>query len=166
MYTALFKKPIAGRSSFDFNRLMLLRVNSRYNRVAWRQLFLMYKIERSRPLFECGYSIIERERRKTIVEDLAITAFPRRDPETTGGREPSPSFSLSCPSYLALSPSMRCIELFLLSSALKRGHLWHRALFSQGGAIWKAICAFVRTITITGRAGLMMMARRLLSVPL
>lgn len=74
------RKPIAGRSSFDFNRLMLLHVNSRYNHVAWGQLFLVYKIERSRPLFECGYSIIERERRKTIV-DLAITAFPRRDPE-------------------------------------------------------------------------------------
>lgn len=38
--TALFKKPIARRSSFDFERLMLLRVNSRYNRAARGQLFL------------------------------------------------------------------------------------------------------------------------------
>lgn len=165
MCTTLFKKPIAGRSSFDFNRLMSLRVNSGYNHVAWRQLFLMYKIERSRPLLECGYSIIERERRKTIVEDFAITAFPRRDPEP---QEDEILFSLFL--YLVRPISLyhpaRCIELFLFSSALKRGHLWHRALFSQGGAIWKAICAFVRTIAITGRAGLMMMVWRLLSVPL
>lgn len=164
MYTVLFKKPIAGRSSFDFKRLMLLRVNSRYNHVA-RRLLLIYKIERSRPLLECGYSIIEKERRKTIVEDLAITAFLRRDPEP---QEDEDLFSLSL--YLVRPISLyhptRCIKLFLFSSALKRGHLWHRTLFSQGGAIWKAICAFVRTITIIGRAGLMMMARRLLSVPL
>lgn len=85
---------------------------------------------------------------------------------TAGEREPFLSFSLSRPSYLALSPCAMHRALPLFSSALKRGHLWHWALFSQGGAIWKAICAFVRTIAITGRAGLMMMARRLLSVPL
>jgi len=46
---ALFKKSIARRSSFDFERLTLLRVNSGYNRAARGQLFLMYKIERSSP---------------------------------------------------------------------------------------------------------------------
>lgn len=70
---------------------------------------------------------------KTIGEDPAITAFPRRDPEP----HEDETFSL----FLFISSVLSrfivlawCIALSFFSSVLKRGHLWHRALFSQGGS--------------------------------
>jgi len=134
--TALFKKSIARRSSFDFERLMLLHVNSGYNRMAWGQLFLMYKIERS-PLplsfAESGYSISKRERRKTIGEDPTITAFPRRGILNRRRTKPFLPFFLFRLSYLALSSSSTCRALsLLLIRVKKRASLAPGPVFSGG----------------------------------
>ena len=121
------------RAVFIWFRLMLPRVNSEHNRVTRKQLFLVYKIERSHPLARSGYNIIERERRKTIEEDPTITTFPRRDPEPQED-EIFPLFlfiSLVLSRFIILA---QCIALSVFSSVLKREHLWHRVLFSQGGS--------------------------------
>lgn len=53
---------------------------------------------------------------------------------TTGGWNLS-SLSLYLVSILSRFIVLaRCIALSVFSSVLKRGHLWHRALFSQGGS--------------------------------
>ena len=63
-------------------------------------------------------------------------------------RNPSSSLSLGGRPSVSFPPRRR----------VKKGPPLALGLFSQEGTIWKAICASVRTIAITGRPGLMMMA--------
>lgn len=119
------------RAVFIWFRLMLPRVNSEYNRVTRKQLFLVYKIERSHPLARSGYNIIERERRKTIEEDPAITAFPRRGPEPQEDETFLSFYLVNTVSLYRPCSMHRALRLFV--SVKKRASLAPGPVFSGRG---------------------------------
>lgn len=105
----------------------------------------------SRPFAKNGYGVSERERRKTIEENLLLPRF-----STKGSPEPQERTErafLSFLFYLARPISLyRLCARYIarlclfLPSALKRGHPWHRALFSlREGGVHQFERQFVRS---------------------
>lgn len=127
-----------------FERLMLPRVNSGCDRAVRRQLFLVYKIERScRPFSKrVDTGIGERGNgEKRSKRTPAITAFPRRDSEPQQDETFSLFLLISVPFHLASSPraTHRALPLPLVR-VKKRASLATGPVFSGGSNLKGNLC--------------------------